>query len=199
MFPYRLADRDNAAIRGTRSYRDGSRTAQGREGEQVQKVERMAVKDAVSVDELWRHLEAIASTVRLSGTPGEAAAFDHAERELAAMGFAVSRYEAEALIGYPISSSLAVISPDQGEIRCNGYALTPATPDVGMTAELIHVGSSLSTSYDGYDARGKIVVADGIAVEDATVAATRAGAVGQIFVNPERIHEMCISPVWGTP
>jgi len=59
----------------------------------------MAVKDAVSIDELWRHLEAISNSVRLSGTPGEAAAFDHAERELSAMGYAVKRYEAEALIG----------------------------------------------------------------------------------------------------
>jgi len=159
----------------------------------------MRMTDEVSVPELWRHLEAIAATVRLSGTPGEAAAFDHAENELGKFGFVVNRYEAEALIGYPISSMLAVQSPETFEIHCNGYALTPATNGDGVTGELIHVGSSLSTSYDGYDAHGKIVVVDGIAIEDAALAAARAGAIGQIFINPDRIHEMCISPVWGTP
>src|SRR3954451_13319210 len=29
--------------------------------------------------------------------------------------------------------------------------------------------------------------------------AERAGAIGQIHINDEHIHEMCISPVWGTP
>jgi hypothetical protein len=159
----------------------------------------MSIADAVSQPELWRHLEAIAATVRLSGTPGEAAAFDQAESELSKLGFEVNRYEAEALIGYPIESALTFLTPETFEVHCNGYALTPATSGDGVVGEVIHVGSSLSTSYDDFDARGKIVVVDGIAIEDAALAAARAGAIGQIFINPERIHEMCISPVWGTP
>jgi hypothetical protein len=159
----------------------------------------MANGPAVSGVELWRHLEQIASTVRLSGTPGEAAAFDYAERELRGFGYDVRRYEAEALIGYPQRSRLELLSPERDEIACNGYALTLVTVEEGVIGELIHVGSSLSTSYDGYHARGKIVVVDGVAIEDAALAAARAGAIGQIFVNPDHIHEMCISPVWGTP
>lgn len=154
---------------------------------------------AISLAELERHLHSIARTVRLSGTPGEAVAFDYAEAELKALGYDVNRYESEGLIGYPIRSTLAVTSPEPAEIHCNGYALTPATDESGVEAELIFVGSSLSTNYDDHDARGKIVVVDGIAIEDAALAAARAGAAGQIFINPEHIHEMCISPVWGTP
>jgi hypothetical protein len=159
----------------------------------------MSIAGSVSLSELERHLRAIASTVRLSGTPGEAVAFDYVERELRSFGFDVQRYEAECLIGYPIASTLQLVSPESGEIVCNGYALTPATSEAGVEGELIHVGSSLATSYAGFDARGKIVVVDGVAIEDAALAAAAAGAIGQIFINPEHIHEMCISPVWGTP
>ena len=159
----------------------------------------MGIGKSVSLPELQRHLESIASTVRLSGTPGEAVAFDYVEKQLKSFGYTVNRYEAEALIGYPIESTLALTAPEAADVHCNGYALTPATPVQGVEAELIHVGSSLSLNYDGFDARGKIVVVEGIAIEDAAVAAARAGAVGQIFINPDHIHEMCISPVWGTP
>lgn len=159
----------------------------------------MAISDAVSRSELERHLLAVSKTVRLSGTPGEAAAFDYVEHELRAFGFTVNRYHSEALIGYPLRSTLHVTSPAPIEIRCNGYALTPPTPGDGIDGELIFTGSSLETNYDGFDCRGKIVVVDGIAIEDAALAAANAGAIGQIFINPEYIHEMCISPVWGTP
>lgn len=159
----------------------------------------MGIRDEVLLPELERHLRAIANTVRLSGTAGESAAFDHIERELTTFGFATQRYEAECLIGYPQRSTLTVISPKIAELFCNGYALTPATREEGVEGELIHAGSSLATHYDHVDAHGKIVVVDGVAIEDAALAAARAGATGQIFINPDHIHEMCISPVWGTP
>ena len=41
---------------------------------------------------------------------------------------------------------------------------------------------------------------DGLAAPAASRWARRAGALGQIHVSPyEHIHEMCISPVWGSP
>ena len=159
----------------------------------------MGIGGAVSLAELERHLRSIASTVRLSGTPGEAVAFDYVEAELRSFGYNVNRYEAECLIGYPIKSTLTLLSPQTAEIHCNGYALTPSTSETGVEGELIHVGSSRSTDYGAFDARGKVVVVDGVAIEDAALAAARAGAIGQIFINPDHIHEMCISPVWGTP
>ena len=157
------------------------------------------IVEAVSGPELDRHLRAIARTVRLSGTPGEAEAFDYLEQTLHGFGFRVERHESEGLIGYPLRSTFAITEPEHHEMACNGYALTPATEAAGVEAELVHVGSSLQAGYEGLDTRGKIVVCDGIAIEDAALAAARAGAIGQIFVNPEHIHEMCISPVWGTP
>src|SRR5690242_18307007 len=89
----------------------------------------------VSLSELKRHLNEIAQYVRLSGTPEEAKAFDHIERELKSWGYDVKRYESDALIGYPGKSSLEITSPDQQSIPCNGYSLSPLTSDEGVSGE----------------------------------------------------------------
>jgi hypothetical protein len=44
------------------------------------------------------------------------------------------------------------------------------------------------------------VLVDGIATPPVSRRATLAGAVGQLHVSPhEHLHEMCISPIWGSP
>jgi len=153
----------------------------------------------VSGSELKRHLNEIAQYVRLSGTPDEAKAFDHIERELKSWGYDVKRYESDALIGYPGKSSLEITSPDQQAIPCNGYSLSPLTSDEGVSGELVYVGAGKESDYAGLDVRGKIVISDGLAMPDKTLASQNAGAIAQIHINDDYIHEMCISPVWGTP
>jgi hypothetical protein len=155
--------------------------------------------DAVSGAELTRHLQAIARVVRLSGTPEEAEAFDYVEATLRGFGFAVSRYLSDALIGYPRRASLELLDPAPRSVVANGYSLSPGTGAEGLVADLAHVGAGLTADYDGKDVRGKIVVSDGLAMPGKAAAARQAGAVGQIHINDEHIHEMCISPVWGTP
>ncbi len=155
--------------------------------------------DAVSGSELDRHLRAIAAGVRLSGSPDEAAAFDYAETQLRSFGYRVSRYESDALIGYPQRASLDLLGPDPARIAANGYSLSPGTGPDGVSAEIVYVGAGLESDYDRVDARGKIVLSDGLAMPAKALAADRAGAVGQIHVNDDHVHEMCLSPVWGTP
>jgi len=154
---------------------------------------------AVSWEELDRHLRAIARVVRLSGTPEEAEAFDYVESTLQGFGFAVTRHESDALIGYPQHASLDLLGPDQRSIAANGYSLSPGTGTEGIVAELAYVGAGMAPDYDGNDVRGKIVVSDGLAMPAKAMAARQADAIGQIHINDEHIHEMCISPVWGTP
>jgi hypothetical protein len=154
---------------------------------------------AADGSELDRHLRAISRVVRLSGTPEEAEAFDYIEGELESFGFDVNRYESDALIGYPRSASLTIVEPTSAEIVANGYSLSPATDSNGVEAEIVYAGSGLGSAYDGVDAAGKIVLTDGLAMPAKAQAARRASAVGQIHINDEHIHEMCISPIWGTP
>ncbi len=157
------------------------------------------IVDEVSGPELERHLNSIAKYVRLSGTADEAKAFDYIESQLKSFGYDVNRYASDALIGYPGRSTLDIVSPESMSIPCNGYSLSPLTSDEGITGELVYVGSGRASDYEGLDVRGKIVISDGLAMPDKTLASQDAGAIGQIHINDEYIHEMCISPVWGTP
>jgi hypothetical protein len=158
-----------------------------------------ATTGPASIEELQRHLEAITSEVRLSGTPEEAQAFDYIEGQLKSWGFAVNRYELDALTGYPIKASLTMISPERVVFSTNGYSLSPVTPDSGVEAEIVDAGDGSPADFATIDAAGKIVLTNGLATPGKGLAAARAGAVGHIHVNGDRIYEMCISPVWGTP
>ena len=124
----------------------------------------------VSGSELKRHLNEIAQYVRLSGTADEAKAFDYIESQLNAFGYKVTRYASDALIGYPGKSSLEITSPDRQAIPCNGYSLSPLTGDDGVIGELVYVGSGKAADYAGLDVRGKIVISDGLAMPDKTLA-----------------------------
>src|SRR6185312_16269226 len=157
------------------------------------------IVSGVSGAELKRHLNEIAQYVRLSGTDDEAKAFDYIESQLNSFGYKVSRYASDALIGYPGKSSLEITSPEREAIPCNGYSLSPLTSDEGVSGELVYVGGGHDSDYEGLDVRGKIVVSDGLAMPDKTLASQNAGALAQIHINDDYIHEMCISPVWGTP
>ena len=159
----------------------------------------MRMFEAVDGTELDRHLRAIARVVRLSGTPAEAEAFDYAEGQLRGFGYRVSRYESDALIGYPRHDSLDVLEPEPAGVVANGYSLSPGTGEEGVVGELVAVGAGRERDYAGIEARGKIVLSDGLATPEKALVAGRAGAIGQIHVNDEHIHEMCISPIWGTP
>lgn len=157
------------------------------------------IVSGVSGDELERHLHSIAQWVRLSGTPDEAKAFDYIQSQLEKLGYDVKRYESEALVGYPHHSSLELLGDQTVTIPSNGYSLSPVTSDEGVTGEVVYVGAGQPGDYQGKDVRGKIVISDGLAMPGKALAAQEAGAIGQIHVNDEYIHEMCISPVWGTP
>ena len=159
----------------------------------------MSIRDAISAAELERHLAGVTAEVRLSGSPEEGRAFDYIEEQLTQFGYDVQRFQSEALIGYPVRSSLQVLGESPREIRANGYSLSPSTGPEGVTGDLIYVGPGTPADYAGIDARGKIVLSDGLAMPGKARAASLAGAIGQIHTNDEHIHEMCLSPVWGTP
>ena len=159
----------------------------------------MSVREAVSAAELDRHLRAVAAEVRLSGSPEEARAFDYIARTLKGFGYEVQRFTNEALIGYPLRSSLHVLGDHPVEIGCNGYSLGPSTGPDGVIGEVVYVGAGMPDDYATVEAEGTIVLSDGLAMPGKARSASQAGAIGQIHINDEHIHEMCISPVWGTP
>ncbi|MDP9371218.1 MAG: M28 family peptidase [Chloroflexota bacterium] len=160
-----------------------------------------AIGDAVSTERLMAHNREIARWVRHSGTPEEARAFDYIAGALESFGYAVRRYRHPALVGYPRpgAARLEVLAPERFAIPCNGYSLSPATPAGGVEGELLFVGGGAEADYPSEPAAGKVVISEGLAMPAKARAADRRGALAQIHVNDEHIHEMCISPVWGTP
>lgn len=158
-----------------------------------------SMASSVSIERLAQHTETIAQWVRLSGSDEERHAFAYIRSELESYGYAISHYESDALIGYPGESRLEVLTEELGEVTCNGYSLGPATTAEGVVGELVYVGGGDSSDFARVDVVGKIVLSDGLATPAKAIAATGAGAIGQVHINDEHIHEMCISPVWGTP
>src|SRR4051812_18730599 len=159
-----------------------------------------ALPDAVSLANLKRDTAEIAKGVRLSGSPEEAEAFAYIADRCRSFGMEVHEYAVDAYVSLPGAATLAVVSPEAREIACITHSFSVATGPDGLTAPLVYVGrGTAAADYVGKDVRGAIVLADGLAGPGTAVAADRAGAVGMICVNPAGLHEMIISPVWGTP
>ncbi len=158
------------------------------------------LQDAVSLDNLKRHNAEIAKGVRLSGSADEAEAFAYLAAQCRAYGMAVEQYAIDAYVSLPGAASLAVTAPEQRSLACITHSFSLATGPGGLTAPLVSVGKGTEPAdYAGKNVRGAIVVTDGLAMPAVAHAAHQAGAAGMICVNPEGLHEMIISPVWGTP
>jgi len=136
------------------------------------------IRDAVSATELDRHLRAVAAEVRLSGSPREARAFDYIAAQLGGFGYEIDRVASEALIGYPDGAALHVRGGNPFALDANGYSLSPSTGPDGVTGDLVYAGAGMPEDYADIDARGAIVLSDGLAMPGKTRAASLAGATG---------------------
>jgi len=154
------------------------------------------VLSEVSKSSLLSHLEQIAKWVRLSGSEEEARAFDYIKSKLIEYGYKVEEYRFEALIGYPKSARLDVLSPESAVFNGITASLAPPTPKEGVLAEVVYVGRG--DKYD-QDVRGKIVVIDGLFNPRLAKLAEDNGALGEVFINDDYLHEGIVSTVWGVP
>lgn len=159
------------------------------------------VLEELSLEDLWRHTKTIAQWVRLSGSPEERRAFDYLTEVLEGYGARVKTYEFDSLVGYPGKASFEVLTPQPASFPCITHALAPSTGEEGTEGELIYVGQGREAAYQGRDARGSIALIDGYGLPMAARAriAEGKGALGQVFVHDDHLHEMCLSTIWGTP
>jgi hypothetical protein len=158
------------------------------------------LRDAVSLDNLTRHNAEIAKGVRLSGSADEAEAFAYIAAQCRSYGMAVEQYAIDAYVSLPGAAALTITSPEERALACITHSFSLATGPAGLTAPLVAVGKGTGPAdYAGKEVRGAIVVTDGLAMPAVAHAAYQAGAAGMICVNPAGLHEMIISPVWGTP
>ncbi|CDP52046.1 hypothetical protein [Devosia sp. DBB001] len=157
-----------------------------------------SVRGAVDGDIMWRHLEEFAKYEKEAGTPGELESLRYCEDVMRSYGYRTELLSHEAYISLPKpGASVKVGGVEVGAIT---HSFSRSAPAGGLKGKVVDVGKGMPDDYKGKDVRGKIVLMDGIANPVVTMIACRMGAIGQIHVSPsEQRHEMCISPVWGSP
>jgi len=157
------------------------------------------VRDMTSPEQLMNHVHNIAQWVRLSGDDGEAKAFDYIEQRLKEWGIDYGRITHPAYISLPGEASLSVQAGDAFyDIGCITHAMAAAAPQPGTTAAVVDVGAGRAEDYRNFPA-GAIALIDGLATPGNTLNAGRGGAAGAIYINGNELHEMIVSPVWGSP
>ncbi len=169
----------------------------------------------VSPDELMRHLEVFAGLDRLSGGEGERRAVEYLAEVLRGYGVRTELLEFESYISYPLEAELLVLEPESRGIPCRTRSFSAPTPPEGLEGELVFVASAprdertghllgrgdVAAAYRQADVRGKVVLTTG-GGPDALKNAQEAGALAQVHMWPsdeDVLHEMIVTPVWGTP
>jgi hypothetical protein len=141
----------------------------------------------VNQERLWAYLEPFSETVRSSGSPEEARAFDHAQTVLEELGYDVRRFEHEAYVSLPGSASL-ICGGD--ELECITHAMAASTRGLRLPLRDARTSTDLS---------GKVALAHGLAGPGAVRELVDRGAAAAVFINTEQRYEMIVSPVWGSP
>lgn len=151
--------------------------------------------DSINQAVLLDDLKEFAKRTKLSGSASEFESFEYIKARFDALGYKTSLIRHDAYISLPGEAKLQVAGED---IACITHSFSPATS--GVTAGVIDLGRAASTGEINQDVLGKVVLLDGIAFPDITATAGLRDAAALIYVNPANYrHEMCISPVWGSP
>jgi N-acetylated-alpha-linked acidic dipeptidase len=154
----------------------------------------------VSPGELERHSREIVRHLRPSGSPGEFAAIDYIVSRLEAEGVPVEVHELSAYVSDPVRASFRVESEPPLDFPALTQAFSASTPSSGVTAEIVDLGRGTQADYSRVEARGNLVLVDGLADPEGVQAAQNAGAVGAVFAaTADRVNEMTVGPIWGTP
>lgn len=158
--------------------------------------------DHVSGERLMAHCAGFARYEKLSGTAPELTSLREVEAALVTAGYRTAMLMHDAYISLPGKAAVVVAGSPFVAIT---HSFSLPSPEGGLSARLVDVGAGTDADFarcasDGPGLRGAIVLVDGIASPAVAARAARAGAAGQLHVSPhEYLHEMCISPVWGSP
>ncbi|MHB8730836.1 MAG: M28 family metallopeptidase [bacterium] len=159
----------------------------------------MAPLDAVSQDHLTEFNRTIAKWTRLSGSRDEREAAAYAEDRLRSFGYAAQTIVHDAYISLPRAASLRVTKPEPRDLPCITHSMGIPTAGRAVSAELVYAGKGTPEEYAKAGAAGKMALVEGRATPAHAVNATGAGVLGIICISGRHAHEMCCSPIWGSP
>ena len=150
--------------------------------------------ELVDTDQLMATCRLMAERQKLSGTADELASMQAIQAKMDGYGYRTTLLSHDAYISLP---GPARVSIDGIEPRAITHSFSRAGT---LTAPVVYVGQGTAGDFAGKALQGAIVLAEGIAGPAVADRARRAGALGQLHISPhEHLHEMCISPVWGSP
>jgi len=154
---------------------------------------------AVSQANLAEYNREIARWTRLSGSAEERNAAAYAEERLRGFGYRTEVLLHDAYISLPGPAALRVTHPAARDVFCITHSMGRPTGPGGVAGDLVFVGKGRPEDYARANARGKIALIDDLATPEQAVAGTALGVAGLIFISGRHAHEMCVSPVWGSP
>jgi len=161
----------------------------------------------VSRAELTETVDRLGVLDRISGNEGERQANAYLKKKLTEYGIPFS-YEMELYLSHPMSASVTVLTPEPAKLEAINHAFSRSTPAGGVEGELVYIGRNMTADpfdaplvdYQAIDVKGKIVLDDGFPAPYRAFATERAGAIAQIYINPDdRLHNMTVTTIWGAP
>jgi hypothetical protein len=151
----------------------------------------------VSGPQIMANLREIARWVKLSGTAEEREALSFVERRMRDYGFRTQVILHDAFISLPGKAAVLV---DGVPVTAITQSFSQPSAPGGLSGVPVYIGRGEEADFAGRDLRGRILLIEGMATPATAQRATRAGAAGHLHISHhEHIHEMCISPVWGSP
>jgi N-acetylated-alpha-linked acidic dipeptidase len=168
------------------------------------------ILESITLDAPWAAVERFSTLVRLSGSAPEREAVDYLMERLRAWGVPHQLHEPTCFISIPLQATLRVAAPGGKAFRAKTVAMGASTDGAEVSGELVYAPPrrredvaddwSYGLDFTGIDARGKVVIADGMAAPGRVLDVMAAGALAGIFINPgEAIHESICTTIWGTP
>ncbi|SKA24528.1 M28 family peptidase [Consotaella salsifontis] len=156
-----------------------------------------ALCEQVSADLMMEALGELQHWVKLSGSAEELTSLELVRKRIETYGYRTEIILHDAMISLP---GAARLETGGRTWTCITHSHARPTPAGGLTAPLVDVGEGSQADFDAADVRGRVVLVAGLASPAVTARASAAGAAGQIhFTRDGHIHEMCVSPVWGSP
>lgn len=152
---------------------------------------------AVSGERMMELLGRMARWTKVGGTETERECFRALKDHLDAMDVPASLIHHDAYISVPLSAHLTCGGERFAAIT---HSMARSSGPEGCTGDLVDLGNGSAADFAQADLAGRVVLVDGIADPGVALRASQAGAVGVVHVSPHGLcHEMCVSPVWGSP
>lgn len=151
----------------------------------------------VSATALMRHVTEFARWMKYPGTEQELESLRFVQSEFDRYGYTTQLIMHDAYISLP---GAARVQWGNHALKCITHSFSRSSATNGTSGELVDLGTGSEQNFARHDLRGKIALIEGLAMPAAARRASLAGAIGHIHISPDQyLHEMCISPVWGSP